>query len=316
MPPTEYAVMPDRGTPPTREETNAGLVLARQADTRLTAGTRPAGLVAMLVFLVSMVITGMWLRGCTAPDWEETAAAAGFLLMAALLVPLAAQSDKQKEPEWAQAARIQEKTLDGRVPADTLRLLRGVMARMTAATGWRAAYLYVSPCTERDQSSPHFGPCCAGGTWVRSGRLLVILGEHLVMGNPALALAVLGHERRHLYGWRLCTYTTATMAGTFGLLVAAWAVPWPLLLLPVAGLRLVSVLLHWAVEIGCDAGGAGEAGADAMIATVDYKEGCQRGERALWPPAKRAAVFVLRWMTGPEHPPAGLRRAAIRTLAR
>jgi hypothetical protein len=314
--PVDYAVMRDRSTARTREQENADLLLTRQADTRMMAASRPAGMVAVLVFLVSQAITGMWMRSYAVPGWEETAAAAGFLLIAGIVFPVAVQAERRSEPDWAKAAAVHEASLAGRVPADTLALLREVMAKMTVATGWRGAYLYVSPCTEQDRQSPHFAPCCAGGTWVKGGRLLVILGEHLVMGNPALALAVLGHERRHLSGWRLHLYSVAQMVGTFGLLVAGWAVPWPLLLMAVAALRAATVLAHWAVEIGCDVGGAREVGIEAMIATVDYKDSCQRGERALWPPAKRAAVAILRWITGPEHPPTPMRRAMIRAAIR
>jgi hypothetical protein len=315
MPPTDYAVMSERATPPTMEEQDADLILTRLADTWLMAVGRPSSMTTVLGTLVGLVVAGIAMRTYFAPDWEKTAAACGILLLAALAIPLIAQAERRKEPQWAHAAAIHEKSLPGRVPADTLALLRDVTARMTIATGWRGAYLYVSPCTEQDRRSPHYAPCCTGGTWVRGGRLFVILGEHLVAGNPALALAVLGRERRHLCGWRLYLYAVATTAGMYGVMAAAWAVPWPTLLLPVAGLRLASVLLRWIVEIGCDIDGAGEAGADAMIAVVDLKEYDQRGERALWPPAKRAAVAVLRWVTGPEHPPYWLRRAMIRAAA-
>ncbi len=131
-----------------------------------------------------------------------------------------------------------------------------------------------------------------------------------------MALAVLGHERRHLYGWRLYLYSTGTAVGTFGLAVAFWAVPWPLVLPVVAALRVVSVLVCWAVEVGCDVGSAREHGAGAKIAAIDYKQRVVRGSRAGWPPAKRQAVRVLSWVTGPEHPPFGMRRWAIRALAR
>jgi len=318
MPPasTDYAVMRERATAETKQERNAGLILTRQADTRLTAGSSPGGMITILVFLASLVATGAWIRHLTVPDWQEAAAACAFLLVLAAVIPRTAQADRRKEPEWARAAAVHEQALSSRAPAATLALVRKAMAKMTISTGWRAAHLYVSPCTEQDGQSPHYGPCCAGATWVRSGRLLVILGEHLLAGEPELALATLGHERRHLNGWRLYLYSIGSTAGTFGLVVAAWAVPWPALLLPVAALRVVSTLTAWAVELGCDVGSARELGADAMTASVNYKERTRRGARAGWPPAKRLTVSVLTWVTGPEHPPYGMRRAAIRAFAR
>ena len=318
MPPasTDYATMRERATVESKEERNASLVLTQTADTRLMAASRPGGMIPILIFLASRVVTGLWIRTLVAPHWPELAGACAFLLVLAVAIPRIAQADRSKEPQWARAAAVHQESLSSRAPAATLALVKDAMLRMTTSTRWRGAYLYVSPCTEEDGQSPHYGPCCAGATWVRGGRLLVILGEHILAGEPELALAVLGHERRHLGGWRLYLYSAGQTAGIFGLVVAAWAVPWPMLLLPVAALRVISTLIAWAVEVGCDVGSARELGAGAMTASVNYKERTMRGARAGWPPAKRLAVSVLAWVTGPEHPPFGMRRAAIRALAR
>ena len=52
--------------------------------------------------------------------------------------------------------------------------------------------------TEEAEDDPHYAACCAGGTLVMNGRLLVTLGEHLAMGLAALAQAVLAHQRSRI----------------------------------------------------------------------------------------------------------------------
>lgn len=107
-------------------------------------------------------------------------------------------------------------------------------------------------------------------------------------------------------------YALADIAGTWGLIVAGWAVPWPALLPVVAALRVAMTAVLWAIEISCDIGGGRDTSPAAMIATLDFKERAECGARALWPAGKRRAVSVLTWAAGPAHPPFRVRRAAIR----
>jgi hypothetical protein len=147
-----------------------------------------------------------------------------------------------------------------------------------------------------------------------AGRLLVVLGEHLAIGQVALAEAVLAHERRHVSGWRLYAFALAVIAGSWGLLIVGWAVPWPALLLAAVSLRVLMTATAWLIEVSCDVGSARDTSRDAMLAAVDFKERTEGGTRALQPRGKRWALNVLTWAAGTEHPPYSVRRAAIRAL--
>ena len=305
--------MPE-GAGTVKEQRNAELVLARLADARLMMAGRPSVMVATLIFLAVQVVTGLYIRGRIVPRGWEVAAVCGLLLVLAVALPAVLRAGKKSEPQWARAAAVHEQSLSGRLPAATLGLAREIMAAMTAGTRWRGSFLYISRCTEEDDV--HYATCCAAGTYARGGRLLVILGEHLAAGPPELAVAVLGHERRHVSGWRLYLYSLAAVASVWGLAVAGWAVPWPALLLVAAALRVVTTALFWTIEISCDVGSARDTSAGAMLAAVDYQERTRRGARALWPSWKRRAVIVLTCLAWPDHPPFSMRRAAVRALAR
>ncbi len=96
MPPaSDYATMRERETAESKEERNAGLVLARVADSRLVAASLPVGMIAVLVFLVVLAVTGLWIRTLVTPDWQEAAAACSVLLAAALILPLLVQMDRE-----------------------------------------------------------------------------------------------------------------------------------------------------------------------------------------------------------------------------
>ena len=291
-----------------KEERRAELVLARLADTRLVMSSRALTKIVTVVLLVGQVVTGLWLRSLAVPDWQETAAACAFLLILALALPALFRRPRKKEPQWVRAAAVHERSLAGRIPRETHVMVGRLMKSMTGRR-WQGAHLYVSRCTEEEAGEAHYA---AGGTFVMGGRLLVILGEHLACGQAGLAAAVLGHERRHVTGWRMHAYALADIAGTWGLIVAGWAVPWPALLPVVAALRVAMTAVLWAIEISCDIGGGRDTSPAAMIATLDFKERAECGARALWPAGKRRAVSVLTWAAGQAHPPFRVRRAAIR----
>jgi hypothetical protein len=266
------------------------------------------------VALAGLAWTGYWARGHLVPHgWDVPTACLGLLLLV-FAVPAAMQAPGAEDPEWARASAVHEESLQGRVPALTYQQVKAVMGRMTASPRWRSAHLYVARCTS-DQPV-HCGACCAGGTYPRSGRLLVIIGEHLMCGPPEVAVAVLAHERRHVLPLNAYLYSYALTFGTFGLVVAAWANPWPALLPVVLAVRYGSVAVHWAVEISCDLGGARETGIWAMTEAVNYKQRSKEGARALRPAALRWPLTLLGWLAGPEHPPYAVRRLAIRRLTR
>jgi hypothetical protein len=314
MPPTDYAVMP--GTEDvtyTKRELDAELVLAPIAG-KLMMFSRAIMPVMELALLAGYVYTGVWARGHLVPHGWDVAEACFLLLLVAVTRAALLQSPGKEEPEWARAALVHEESLHGQVPAPVFQQLKAVMARMTAGTRWHSAHLYVARCTDVDPV--HYGACCAGGTYPRNGRLLVILGEHLLQGQPEIALATLAHEQRHVTQRRLYLYAVAAVTGTLGLVVVGWAVPWPALLPVAAAVRIGAVLLLWAIEFSCDLGAAGDVGKDAIAEAVSYKQRTKGGSRALWPAWQRVVVGILTWVAGPEHPPYAMRRWAIRTLAR
>jgi hypothetical protein len=315
MPPaSDYAVMPETdGAVYTRQELDAELVLAPIAD-KFMLSRRPGTPVVQIVLLAGYVVTGLWLRSLHVPTFAEGGEACVFLVLLAALVPVSFRSPGKLEPRWARAAAVHQESLAGRVPVSAFQQFKAVMGRMTGGTGWQEAWLYVARCT--DEEPGHYGVCCAGGTYPRNGRLLVVLGEHLAYGLPELAVAVLAHERRHVTYRRFFLFSLSAIAGTFGLLVAGWAVPWPALLPVAAGVRIGAVAVLWAVEVSCDVGAAREVGAGAMIASIDYKQRTREGARALWPAWRRWTVSALTWASGPEHPPYAVRRWAIHALAR
>jgi hypothetical protein len=316
MPLTDYATPPGTGTVVyTEDQLNAELALNPIAG-RLMMFSSPKMPALKLVMLTGYVLLGLWIRGYLVPHGQDAAVACAGLLILVLLRPRSLQSAGKQEPGWARAAAVHEQFLPGRFPAPNYALVKSFTARMTAGTRWRSAHLYVPRCVQKDPSKVHYGACCAGGTYPKQGRLLVILGEHLLCGMPEAGVAILAHERRHCTPRRLHLYSLASVAGTWGLALAGWAVPWPLLLPAAAAVHLSAVLLLWAVEVSCDVGAARETSAGAMIESLDYKQRTREGSRALWPAPLRRTVNVLTWVTGPEHPPYAMRRAAIRAWGR
>lgn len=314
---TDYPVMPERtAVAEGKKERKADLVLGKLADL-LVMSSQTSTLVVTAVGTAGLVGTGLSLRPWLAPRGWGVAAACALLVAVVLAVPARRRRRGKQEPKWARAAFAHEQSTWERLPEGMRTMLRDFTASMTAGTRWQDnARVYVARCTEEQEDEAHWAPCCTGGTMELNGRLLVILGEHLAVGPLALAGAVLAHERRHVSGWRLYPYVLAAFGGDLGLVIIGWAVtPWPVMLLAAVALRVAKTAITWAVEIGCDVGAAREKSAAAMLSTVDYLERTQGGTRALQPPAKRWALSVLTWLTGPGHPPYGVRRAAIRGLA-
>lgn len=310
----DYAAMPDAGSMVyTRKELDAELALAPIAA-RLVASLNPLAPAVQLASLAACVWTGHRARGYLVPHgWDVPAACLGLLLLV-FLVPAALNAPSDEDPPWARAAAVHEQALRGRVPEPLYQQLKAVTGRMTAGPRWRSAWLYVARCTS-DQPV-HCGACCAGGAYPRAGRLLVVIGEHLMFGPPEVAVAVLAHERRHLLPVNACLFSLARLTGTLGLVLAGWAAPWPAALPVAAAVHCWAVAVSWATEVSCDLGSARENGIGAMTEAVNYKQRTKEGARALRPAALRWPLAFLSWLAGPEHPPYALRRLAIRTLTR
>lgn len=309
---SDYVTMPESGVAEGKEERRAELALSKLAEPLVLSG-RLSFLFVTVIFLASLVWTGLWLRTVHVPLGWETAAAWEVLAAFALAAPVIKSRTGKKEPAWVRFAAVHERSVWERIPGDTRGMVHAFASSMTAGTRWRGdGHVYVARCTQEAGDEPHYAACCAGGTLVMNGRLLVVLGEHLVMGPAATAQAVLVHERRHVGGWRPYAYALASIAGTFGLVIVGWSVrPWPQMLLAVVCLRVVQTSVIWMIEISCDVGGAWETDAAAMLDAVDFKQRTQGSTRALQPLGKRWAYNVLACLAGPEHPPYGVRKAMI-----
>jgi hypothetical protein len=309
----DYPVLPaGSGTVDEKEASRAELVLARLADTQLMMARRPVMQIARAVMVAGQLASGALLRGQYALGWQEAAVTGAGLAVAALAVPAMARKPRKAVPPWASAAEAHEESLAGRLPEATRAVAQQAMST-TRAARLQGAHLYVPRCAEVEPA--HFSVCHEGATMVMSGRLLVILGEHLAGGPAARAAAVLGHERGHATGLRPYLSALAAMGGTWGLLVAAWALPWPTAIMAAIGLRVTATALAWLVEASCDLGGARDAGPAAMVEALEWRARAVARARALQPRRTRLAVSVLTWMVLPGHPPLALRRAAIRALA-
>jgi hypothetical protein len=103
------------------DERGAELVLARLADGRAIMASSLAVRVAALVAEVTLVITGLWLRGHFPPRWQAVyVACVAVAVLACALPPLMVVLAGRREPGWAGAARVHQRSLASRVPAATL----------------------------------------------------------------------------------------------------------------------------------------------------------------------------------------------------
>jgi hypothetical protein len=314
MPPTDYAVLPDGDIAEGKEERRAELVLSKLAD-RLVMTSRAPVLVIMVVSEVSLVFTGLWLRTYLVPHGWDYVVPWAVLAVIALAAPSVKRRKGQAEPRWHRAADAHERYNWPRLPTETRIMLHEFTRSMTAATRWRGdAHVYIAPCTE-DEGTPHYAACCTGGTMILNGRLLVVVGEHLAMGDPGAARAVLGHERGHISGWRLYAYALAAITGTWGLVLVGWMItPWWVMLLIAVDLRLARVGVAWVVELACDVRGALAASPEAMVAALDFKRRTQGEALALRPRGQQLALRALSWLAAPEHPSYKVRRTVIRRM--
>jgi hypothetical protein len=292
------------------DERAAEQLLARLAAARVMLGDRMAPGITVIVRMTVMTTAGVALRTLDVPRWPVIAGACMLVAALALALPALSVAGGREEPEWARAASIHQQSVAPRmVPAATMQIIQRCLAGLPGRR-WRGAYLYIPRCT--DPEPGHFGVCHAGGVYPMDGRLLLILGEHLVTGPSRVMAGTLGHESRHVTRWRVRLSYLAFVCGVWGWVIIGWAVPWPVLLPAVIGLRVVLTAAGWVVEATCDLGGARTAGAEAMLDFLAYGRGVKSAARAGRPAWKRRTLSVLTWLAGPSHPPMPLRRALIR----
>lgn len=292
---------------------------ARWADLerRVAQATAPRGTAAFqwVVPVVTAVLAGITLhRGVPHPA-AAVAVVAGLAVLVLAVQPEAqrARAGTGPEPDLKELDDYRE-WLPRRVPAVPAATLAAADRILGALAGgrWRSAHLLIA---RREGGSRPLAQRCQAGD-----RIELILDDHIAQGPPQVAAGMLAHEARH------CGRLTLAAGSISGLLcqpgpviVAAWALPWPVTLTPgaagqaitvLAGLRAAATLIFWAVEVSCDLGAAADQGAAAEGAVFDAL--AAEDARARRSYARRAAARLLNWGAPPPHPPLWLRRAAVR----
>lgn len=290
-------------------EQAAELTLARIADARLISGHRPELRIMLLVVFAVLTAAGTALRAATVPSWPLVVTACAAVAALAWGGPPLARLAARKEPPWVQAARIHQRSLHDRIPEATAATAQRHAAELTGRR-WQSAHLYVCRCT--DARLPHDGPCQKAGVFPVNGRLLIVLGEHQATAPAPIAAATLAHEARHVTGWRIYLTRLLGTGSVAGWVILGWAVPWPALLPAAIAFHVLRCLLAQAIEIACDLGGAKIAGPDAMLSSLAFDASVISAARAAVPAWQRRAGTIALWLSGPSHPPLGLRRAIIR----
>jgi hypothetical protein len=306
-------MVPGAGPGTEDDERTAELVLTRLADSRLMLAMRPAAKILAIAVAAVLTVLGVWLRTVQAAGWKQVTAVWVIVAALAWVIPALSRLASRKEPRWVRAARAHERSLEDRVPAATLEVVRRCVAGLPGRR-WRSAHVYVSRCTEA--GTAHFGVCQTAGVFGLNGRLLVVLGEHLAAGPAAVTAAVLGHESRHVAGWRMRLSVMGAVTAVAGWVILGWAVPWPVLLLAAAGLQVALTAVAWAIECSCDLAGARTAGPQAMLDALARLGQVRAAARAARPAWQRYALSTLTWTAGPPRPPLPVRRAVTRALTR
>jgi hypothetical protein len=146
------------------------------------------------------------------------------------------------------------------VPADTLSAVGGILAGFQSCRYPRGAWLEIIPGAD----PVRHGICTRAGSGpeLAAGGVQVVLGEHLAQ-RPSAAAWVVAHEIRDPAGWAWRLYVISTTARLAAWPVAGWAVPWPWLLIALAGIQAAYTAAGWAIEISCDL--AARASRDAGV---------------------------------------------------
>lgn len=299
----------------TLDEVRAELVLAQVAGTgvdeprgRLMIGAG-AGLVVMWCVLA---IAGNWLRGRIVPSPLALTIGCGCLLAIGSCLLVLFRALGKEPPKWVRAAGIHQRRLAERAGPEMLSAIEHVRTKLPNRW-WMSAQLYVAQCTA--EQPVHIGVCRFAGIVPRSGRLLVVVGEHLASGSSPVVSGILAHEYRHVTGWRVWAFYFLKTCQLGGWVIVTWAFPWPVLLIALAVFHVAMTGLSWLIELSCDYGAARSAGADAMVAAFDYTAQVLEAWNASQSPWVRYPASVVKWIAGPPHPPVAVRRALVRVWA-
>jgi hypothetical protein len=309
---TDSHIQPAGQAPAGLADHKAELTMARRVDGRFESAARNAAFAAQIVAYAVLAIVGAWLRTRLIPGGWQIAAACALVAILAWACPLLGWAFGRKQPGWVTSAEICERALDDRIPAQVMEVVSQLISMIRSRGGrrWHGVHVYLSRCTSTEP--PDAGVCQTAGVVPVSGRLVVVIGEHLAAGEPMVTRAVLGHESQQVRPVRMYLAWLLGLSRLAGWVVIGWAVPWPVLLLALLAFHVTVTLLSWALEVSCDMGGATQAGVDAMLAALDHLSETVaqiRKDRSGWERYSRAA---LRWAAGPSHPPLPVRRALIR----
>jgi hypothetical protein len=288
------------------------------ARNRTVKGTGPAANARRVAVIAGLTLAGMVLRTFLVPSPLLIAVVIGALAAWAAAgvlagpwarrqrAELARQAGRVADPAWVSEMNAHRQSLDGRLPAATLKVIDQYMAVLTAA-GSTSAHVYVA-----SRSGTGWLPMSV--TVPDRDRVRIYLGEHVALAGPHVTGATLAHEVRHLRRWCRLGSAMTRIAGKYGWLILGWALSRPAVGPAMLALLIAIMLANWAIEISCDLGAAAAEGKHAIGAVFDLMTpaGGRRGRRE-W---RWWALTVLGWTAGRTHPPVAARRLAVRILTR
>lgn len=292
--------------------TKAELTMARRVDGRFELAVGNAAFATAVVMYAVLTVAGTWLRTRLVPQGWQVAAACVLVAALAWVCPWLSWRSGRKPPGWAASARTCERALASRIPAETMDVVSRAISTIRQRGGrrWHDVNVYLSRCTSTEL--PDAGVCQTAGVVPMNGRLVVFVGEHMAAGPPAITEATLAHESQHVRPARMYLASLAMLLRLTGWVIIGWAVPWPALLPAVLAFHVAATLLSWVIEVSCDLGGAAQAGADAMLATLEHLSRTMTQISTDRPRRARYIRAAMIWIAGPPHPPLPLRRALLR----
>jgi hypothetical protein len=217
----------DGSTTVDRTVSRTELAMARRVDGWFELAAQTRQFTALLVLYVVLTIVGAWLRTILIPQAWEVAAACGFIAVMAWALPWLLWISGRKPPTWVAAAESCERSLEGRMPAPIAPVVQEAIDRIRQRSRfrhWHSAHMYLSRCAK--SGPPDADSCQIAGVVPMSGRLVVVIGEHMATVSPQITAAVLAHESRHTYMARVYLSYLIILSRLVGWVIIGWAVPW------------------------------------------------------------------------------------------
>jgi hypothetical protein len=184
--------------------------------------------------------------------------------------------------------------------------LAGLRSRRFPNGAWVEAF----PCAD----PVRHGLCRTAGSApdAKAGALRIAVGEHLAP-HPLAAAAAVAHEARHVQGWTFLLYCAAMNARLSAWGLAGWVLPWPGMLVALAGIQAGYAVCAWVFELGCDLGAARVTGRATALAGTGYLRQVTREGKRSRPAWQRYSLRLLDMLAAAfPHPPVWARALAIR----